>query len=237
MKKVIIVGASSGIGFDLAKEFSANGYIVGITARREMQLLDLQKQLPNKSFIKKMDISRFEEAKEQLQQLIAEMGGMDIIVLNAGVGWSYPTPQQEIDTIMINAAGFVALGNYATAYFTEQGSGHIVGVSSIASIRGSHITTVYSASKAFISSYMEGLRIRFFKKKLKISVTDIRPGFVLTPMTEKNKGMFWVATSEKAAKQIFNAIINRKSIAYITRRWALVGFIYKILPEFLLKRV
>lgn len=237
MKKVIIVGASSGIGFDLAKVFSANGYIVGITARREEQLVELQKQLPNKSFIKKMDVSKFHEATQQLQELIAEMGGMDIIILNAGIGWSYPTPQQEIDTIQVNVAGFVALGNFATEFFKQQGSGHIVGVSSIASIRGSHIATVYSASKAFISSYMEGLRIRFHKKKLNITVTDIRPGFVLTPMTEKNKGMFWVATSEKAAKQIFNAIINRKSIAYITKRWVLVGFIYKLLPEFLLKRV
>jgi short-subunit dehydrogenase len=236
MKKVIIVGASSGIGFDLAKIFSAKGYIVGITARREEQLLALQKELPNKSFVKKMDVVKFDEAKQQLQLLITEMGGMDIIVLNAGIGWSYPTPQQEIDTIQVNVSGFVALGNFATEYFVQQGRGHIVGVSSIASIRGSHIATVYSASKAFISSYMEGLRIRFFKKKLDIVVTDIRPGFVLTPMTEKNKGMFWVATAEKAAQQIYDAIIARKDIAYITKRWAIIGFLYKLLPEFLLKR-
>lgn len=237
MKKVIIIGASSGIGYDLAKVFSEKGYIVGIAARREPQLIQLQKELPNKSFIKVIDVANFEDAKTQLKSLINEMGGMDTIILNSGIGWSYPTPQQEIDTIQVNVAGFVALGNFSTEYFIQQGSGHIVGISSIASIRGSHIATVYSASKAFISSYMEGLRIRFYKKKLPIQVTDIRPGFVATPMTEKNKGMFWVASSEKAAKQIFEAIITKKDIAYISKRWLIIAVLYKILPDYLIKRI
>jgi len=237
MKKVIIIGASSGIGYELAKVFAENNYEVGVTARREENLKQLQGEMKSKCYIQKMDVMQFEQSIDQLKKLIAEMGGMDIVVLNSGIGSSYPTRQEEIDTIQVNAAGFVSLCNFCIEYFKEQGHGHIVGVSSIASLRGSNIATVYSASKAFISSYMQGLRYRFYKKKLKIYVTDIRPGFVATPMTEKNKGMFWVSSSIKAANQIFDAIMSKKEIAYITKRWAIIAAFYKIMPDFIVKRM
>jgi short-subunit dehydrogenase len=236
MKKVIIIGASSGIGYELAKIFSENGFEVGIAARREEQLKQLQQELKGKSFIKQIDVAQLEASRQQFQELIAEMGGMDIIVLNSGVGWGRSTLQQELETIQVNVSGFVNLAHYATEYFIKKGSGHIVGVSSVASLRGNHSLTVYGATKAFMANYMEGLRIRFSKKKLNITVTDIRPGYVATPMTENNKGMFWVAPSNKAAKQIYNAILAKKEVAYITRRWAFAALLYKLAPAFLLKR-
>lgn len=237
MKKVIIVGASSGIGKELAKIFSQNGYHVGLTSRRKEELEKVQKELSEKCDYIVMDVAQTHDSKEQLKSLIQTMEGVDIIVLNAGVGWSYPTPQEEIQTLQINAVGFVALFLEATAYFKSKGGGQIVGVSSIASLRGSHLASAYSASKALISNYMEGMRIKFFKEKNNIVVTDIRPGFVATPMTEKNKGMFWVATAEKAAQQIFDAIRSKKEVVYITHRWGLIALIYKWLPQFLIKRI
>jgi len=236
MKKVIIIGASSGIGYDLAKVFSENGFEVGIAARRTEQLQQLQATLKGKSFIKQMDVAQPEASRQKLQELIDEMGGMDIIVLNSGVGWGRSTIQQELETIQVNVSGFVNLAYFATEYFTKKGSGHIVGVSSIASLRGSHALTAYSATKAFVSNYMEGLRFRFAKRKLNIAVTDIRPGYVATPMTENNKGMFWLVSSRKAAEQIYSAIIAKKEVAYITRRWALVAWLYRLMPSFLLSR-
>jgi short-subunit dehydrogenase len=236
MKKVIIIGASSGIGYELAKVFSENAYEVGIAARRTEQLLQLKTELKHKSYLKQLDVTQLENARQQLQQLIDEMGGMDIIVLSSGVGWGYATLQQELEIIQVNVSGFVNLVHVATEYFTKQGCGQIVGISSIASLRGSHALTAYSASKAFISNYMEGLRLRFAKKKINITVTDIRPGYVDTPMTKGNKGMFWIASSQKAARQIFKAIEAKKDIAYITRRWAIVAFFLKILPAFMLKK-
>jgi short-subunit dehydrogenase len=233
MKKVIIVGASSGIGYDLAKVYSAKGHEVGITARRIDFLEKLQKELPNKSYICKMDVADPAAARESLANLVAEMGGMDVLVLNAGIGDSKPSWELEQQIIMVNIAGFTALGNWAVKYYEGKGGGQIVGVSSIASIRGTHIATVYSASKAYISSYMEGLQQRSNRKKSNITVTDIRPGFVATPMTQENKGMFWVSTTEKAAKQIFTAIEKKKRIAYITRRWWIVAQLFKIIPDFL----
>ena len=145
--------------------------------------------------------------------------------------------ETELQTINVNATGFVALANLAFHYFCENGGGHIAGVSSIASIKGHRQVTTYNATKSFISSYMEGLDHRIFRKKLPVTVTDIRPGFVLTEMTEKNRGMFWVASTEKAASQIFNAIIKKKRVVYITKRWVLVAWFLKLLPWGLYKRM
>ncbi|MDX2001140.1 MAG: SDR family NAD(P)-dependent oxidoreductase [Chitinophagales bacterium] len=236
-KKVIIIGASSGIGSELAKVFSEKGFEVGITARRLDYLQQLAKQLPGKCYVAQMDVAAYEDARHVLQELIAEMGGVDIVVLNAAIGESKPTWQKEMETVHINAAGFTALANFAYQYFAEKGGGHIVGVSSIAALRGSRMATVYSATKAYISSYMQGLRYHAASKKNGITITDIRPGFVATPMTEKNKGMFWVATSRKAAEQIVSAIQQKRKVAYITKRWAVIALLYKLLPDWVFRRV
>ncbi|CAN5383607.1 SDR family NAD(P)-dependent oxidoreductase [soil metagenome] len=233
MQKIIIVGASSGIGWDLAKIYSKNGFEVGITARRYDYLENLQKELPNKSYIKKMDVANPQEARQLLADLVDEMGGMDILVLNAGIGDSKPSWELEMQIVNVNIAGFTALANWAVAYYETKGGGQIAGVSSVASIRGTHIATVYSASKAYISSYMEGLQQRSNKKRQHITITDIRPGFVATPMTQENKGMFWVASPEKAAKQIYEAIKAKKRVAYITKRWWIVAQLIKCIPDFL----
>ncbi len=236
-KKVIIVGASSGIGRDLAHVFSEKRYELGLTARRLEELQALQKQLPGKAIVQQMDVAQHAEARTGLAALIEQLGGMDIIVLNAGIGDSKPTWEKEMQIVAVNAAGFTALGNLALDYFEKQGGGQLVGVSSIASLRGTRIATVYSATKAYISSYMEGIQQRSNKKKQGIYVTDIRPGFVATDMTAANKGMFWVATSRKAAEQIYSAIKNKKRVAYITRRWWIIARIIKLLPDFLFYRL
>jgi short-subunit dehydrogenase len=233
MKKVIIVGASSGIGWDLAKIYSQNGYEVGITARRLDFLKNLQAELPNKCYIKKMDVADPVEARSLLADLVEEMGGMDILVLNAGIGDSKPSWEMEMQIINVNIAGFTALANWAVEYFAAKGGGQIAGVSSVASIRGTRIATVYSASKAYISSYMEGLQQRSYQKRQGITITDIRPGFVATPMTQENKGMFWVASSDKAARQIYSAINAKRRVVYITKRWWLVAQIIKNIPDFI----
>lgn len=236
-KKVIIVGASSGIGRDLAHVYAEKGYTLGLCSRRVHELETLQKELPGPSFIQPIDVAQYTEARAALTQLIEQMGGMDILVLNAGIGDSKPTWEKEMQIIAVNAAGFTALGNLAVEYFEKQGGGQLVGVSSIASLRGTRIATVYSATKAYISSYMEGIQQRSNKKKQGIYVTDIRPGFVLTPMTQENKNMFWVATSRKAAEQIYDAIKAKKRVAYITRRWWIVARLIKSLPDFIFYRV
>jgi short-subunit dehydrogenase len=238
MKKAIIIGASSGIGKALAKELSQNNYTVGLTGRRIELLQDLQKKLPHPSFVKKMDVTQIEESIQNLQELIEEMGGMDLIIINAGTGffsldlnW-----EEEYQTLMTNIMGFAAIANMAFRYFKNQRHGHIVGISSIAALRGSGDSPAYNASKAFESNYLEGLRIKAGKLKRPIYVTDIQPGFVDTAMV-KSDIVFWKATPEKAAHQIYRAITRKKRHAYITKRWRLIAWIMKTLPHWIHRKV
>ncbi|MCX7746535.1 MAG: SDR family NAD(P)-dependent oxidoreductase [Clostridia bacterium] len=231
MKKAIIVGASSGIGRELAKILSANGYILGLAARRTALLQTLQKELPNPSHIKCLDLSAPEEASRKISELIDETGGMDLIIISSGVGYINEDLEwdKEKETIAVNVSGFSAAANAAAQYFMKQGLGHIAGISSVAAIRGGAEGPAYNASKAFQSNYMEGLRIKFKKKKLKIMVTDIKPGFVDTEMA-KGEGLFWVAPPKKAAKQIYRAIIKKKNHVYVTKRWLIFAWLLKLLP-------
>jgi short-subunit dehydrogenase len=117
---------------------------------------------------------------------------------------------------------------YEHYHFASKKKGHIVGVSSIAAIRGGSFAA-YHASKAYISTYLEGLACKSYSQKNNIVVTDIRPGFVNTAMA-KGDGIFWKSPVEKAVKQIFNAIKKKRRIAYITKRWWLIGLLMYCLP-------
>jgi len=238
MKKAIIIGASSGIGRELAKTLSRNQYVVGVMARR-VQLLDkLGKEVEGKLFAQKIDVADIKSAMETLAEFIKEMGGVDLIVISAGTGeinnnLSWRLENEAIET---NVSGFAALVNVAMHYFTEKGSGHLVGISSIAALRGGRESPAYNASKAFEANYLEGLRQKVRKAGLPITITDIRPGFVNTAMA-KGDGIFWAAEPEKAAEQIYHVIKRRKPTAYITRRWLLIAWLIKLLPGFIYERL
>lgn len=229
----MIIGASSGIGSALAKLYSSKGYEVGITARRMDKLLELQAELPGTSYVRQMDVSQFVEARDTLISLVEEMKGMDIIILNAGTGGISANWKEAIQILDVNATGFTVLADYAFNYFKENGGGQIAGTSSVMAIRGSRKANVYGATKAYISTYMYGLRHHAKKKQLNISVTDLRPGFVRTPLTDGNKGLFWVVTAEKAAQAIYMAINNRRQIAYIPSRWRIVAMLNALVPDWL----
>lgn len=237
-QKAIIVGASSGIGKALAEILSHNKYEVGLCARRITLLEDLQKELPSKSYIKKMDVSESVSARLALEELINEMGGNDLIVISSGIGYENPELDwdKENETIQVNVAGFTAIALKAFNYYSENSGGHLVGISSIAAIRGMGDAPVYSASKAFVSNFLQGLYYKARKAKKDIQVTTIEPGFVDTAMA-KGEGLFWVATPELAAKQIFDAIRKKKKHAYVTKRWRAMGWLMKILPDWLYYRM
>jgi short-subunit dehydrogenase len=143
---------------------------------------------------------------------------------------------KEQHTLDVNVYGFCALAGLAYNYFAEQGHGHLVGISSIGALRGNPVAPAYNASKAFMSNYLEGLRKKAFKDKIQITITDIKPGFVDTDMA-KGEGKFWVASPRSAAEQIFAAIRNKKAHAYITRRWCLIGWLLKLMPNWLYQKV
>lgn len=229
-----MIGATSGMGRELAKILAKNNYIVGLAGRRANLLSELQNEIPTETHAKRIDVSKTKEAMALLNELIKEMDGMDLIVINSAV--SYQNPELEWDneneTINVNIRGFAAMANVAVKYFSKKGYGHIVGISSIAALRHSCRSTAYGASKAFVSHYMRGLRQKLVNKKLKIYITEIVPGLVDTPMIKNRKGLFWVASAKKAAGQIFEAIKKKKKKVYITKRWTLIALLLKMMPEF-----
>ncbi len=236
MKKAIIIGASSGIGKELAEILSKNDYILGLVSRREKLLIELQKKLPKKSFVKSFDITS-QNSINYLEDLIQEMKGVDLIIISAGL--IYINHELEFEkekkTIDLNVLAFTKMINITYKYFSKKGKGHIVGISSVAALRGGYDAPAYHASKAFISNYMEGLRIKAKKSKLPITITDIKPGYVNTDILVK-ENLFLVAEPEKAALQIYKAIDKKKDHAYITKRWTLIAWLLKIVPDFIYKR-
>jgi short-subunit dehydrogenase len=232
MKKAIIIGASSGMGRELAKVLVRHDYIVGVTGRRTELLQELQAELSDKCHSRTMDVADTSTAIETFNSLIAEMGGIDLVVISAGTGHGTPDLQwsNERDTIDTNVLGFTAIADAAFNYFVKQGHGHLVGISSIAAIRGGRYAPAYNASKAFVCKYLEGLRHMAMKTRLPICITDIQPGFVDTRMAQGDR-IFWRASTEKAARQIYRAIERKKPHAYVTRRWRLIAWMLKLMPN------
>lgn len=142
----------------------------------------------------------------------------------------------ERRTIDTNVTGFTAVADWTFNYITNQRSGHFAAISSIGGLRGGRQAPAYNASKAYQINYLEALRQKAAKLKIPVTITDIRPGFVDTDMA-KGEGKFWVASVNKAAKQIFDAIKDKKKIAYVSRRWRIIAWVFKILPRFVYDRM
>lgn len=233
-RKAIIIGATSGIGKDLAKIFLREGYTVGLAGRRMHLLDELKDKFPDRVFLKRIDVSRASEAVEVFSRFIAEMEGVDIVVISSGTGFInkdllWP---QEKETIDVNVSGFAAMSNVAMHHFLSKDSGHLVGISSLAAIRGSSVAPAYSASKAFVSNYLEGMRKKVAQSGSSITVTNIQPGYVDTAMAQ-GEGKFWVASPSEAAEQIYAAIKRKRKHVYVTKRWRLIAWLLKIMPDFL----
>lgn len=230
-KKAIVVGCSTGIGRAMAKKLSAEGYLVTLTGRSLEKLQELQKELPGKSLARVVDLRNTSEAIHSLRNAIMAMWDLDLMVINAGVLFRNEKLQWhfEEEMIKVNALGFAAAANVAADFFQKKGSGCIVGISSVASHRGSGRSPAYNASKAFMSNYMEGLRQKFSKTAVK--VIDIRPGFVDTDMIRGRKGIFGAISPESAAEDIFEAIQKNKRIAYVPSWWAPLMWLVRRVPE------
>jgi len=239
MKKILITGATSGIGKQLAIQLAEEGHKVGLMGRRTEKLEELKNDIGDLAYIKTLDVTNLEQAEQTYTELINEMGGMDMIILNAGVGVNKVMSPWKADqqTIEVNVLAFSHGLHFAFNYFKLQGHGHIVGMSSLASHLATYRAAVYTASKHFISNYMTGFRQKAKRVKADISITDIKPGFVKSEMTENVRGMFWVADTDKAVRQMINAINKKRNIVYITKRWRLIAIIARLTPQFIWDRL
>lgn len=237
MKKAVIIGATSGIGKELAKILVANHYKIGLTGRRTELLHEFHSENPA-IYIKSIDVNNTNVVRQKLEELIEELGGLDLLIISSGIGDINENLDFEIEkrTIDTNVSGFTCVADWAFNYFEKQKSGHLVAISSIGGLRGSRHAPAYNATKAYQINYLEGLRQKASKLKEPVFVTDIRPGLVDTAMA-KGEGLFWVMSADKTAGQIFKAIMRKKKVAYVTKRWILIATILKLIPRFIYDRM
>jgi short-subunit dehydrogenase len=237
-KKAIIVGASSGMGKELCRLLVRDDYAVGITGRRENLLKELQAESPERIFYRAFDVRDMSKTAKGLRDLIRELGGLDLLVLSSGTGFINEEldSEPEFQTIDTNVTAFTDIMTFTYRYFQKHPPGHLVGITSVGGLRGNLSAPAYSASKAYQSIYLEGLRLRACKSGDQISVTDIRPGFVDTDMAKGDK-IFWVARPEKAATMIFKAIRKKKRVAYFSKRWRMAAVLLKILPRWAFEKL
>jgi len=237
-KKIIIIGATSGIGRALAEVCATNSHVVGITGRRGGMLRDMAAVRPEHYYTAAFDVTDAPASIVHLEGLIVAMGGVDIIVISAGGGDTNPTLDFEVEQRMIdlNVRAFTQLADWAFNYFKAQGQGHLAAITSVAGLRGSRQAPGYSASKAYQRIYLQGLRQKARKEQPGITVTDICPGFVDTPAA-KSPVRFWVAPVDKAARQIYRGLQQQRKVVYVTRRWRLVAWLYRVLPAWLHERM
>lgn len=236
-KRVVIVGASSGIGKELALRYAATNNVVGITGRRAALLEEIQKQFPEKIIIQSFDNTK-NDATTHLNGLISKLGGMDLLIISSGAGYINTELDTTIEeeTVDLNVRAWTKIAVYAFNYFRKQGHGHLAAITSIAAIRGEGRAPSYNASKAYQAHYLEGLRKLALYEKLNVHITDIQPGFVKTVMA-KSEHRFWESPAEKAARQIFHAIERKKRKVYITKRWWIIAQFLKIAPGWLYNRI
>jgi short-subunit dehydrogenase len=244
MPKAIVVGASTGIGRETAKELASRGYEVGLCSRKIDLLKSLQEEIVTKTYVKQIDLCEIDTVHQKLQDFVDEMGGLDLMVVNAGI-W----PETDIggmlpedkkikfewlhDTIKINVVGNTAVFNFATNYFLQQNHGHIVGISSLDAVRGSAFAPSYCASKSFIATFLEAMRNKFIQLDIPIDVTEVRPGWIRTAAVEGAPDMYWAVSPEQAARDIADVIENKEKVAYVPGRWWYIALLLKITPDWL----
>lgn len=230
--RVVIIGASSGMGLEVAKLFIARGYQVGVAARREDRLQALKQEAPDRVVTATIDVTT-DDAPERLRDLIGQLGGMDLFFYSSGIGKQNRTltPDIELATVNTNGLGFTRMIGEAYRYFAERGEGHIAAITSIAGTKGLGPAPSYSATKAFQNVYLQALEQQANARGLKIRFTDIRPGFVNTDLLNDNFRYPMMLSPEKVSRQIVKAIDNKRHVMVIDWRYAILTALWRRLPR------
>lgn len=237
MRQAIIVGASSGLGKEVAQLLLADGWRIGVMARREEVLLELKAENPTKVEVEACDITQ-ERAPAQLLSLISRLGRVDLYFHASGVGRQNEELDSEIEdgTVNTNVLGFTRMLDAVFRYMAVNQGGHIAVISSVAGTKGLGSAPSYSASKAFQNTYIQALEQLANRRRLGINFTDIRPGFVATPLIEGcNYPM--ILDKTRVAKAIVRAVYAKKHVCIIDWRYRLIVFFWRLIPNMLWRRL
>lgn len=235
MKKIIIIGASSGMGMRIATDFARAGWRVGIAARNETKLRAVKDLFPDRIEYSVIDVTA-QDAVKKFEDLIEQLDGMDILLYAAGTGWYNPGLNLGKDeaTIGVNVTGFTKIINAAYRYFKSTANvskGRIAAITSVAGTKGLGVSAAYSASKRYQWTYLQALDQLAHSQHVNVSITDIRPGFVDTPLLEGNHNYPMLMSIDYVAPRIEKAIMERRHIATIDCRWSVVSALWRMIPD------
>jgi len=239
----IVVGASSGIGEALARRLARQGYAVALVARRAELLNTIAEQIKSSGGQARVyvhDVSHFEEVPTLFQTILRDQSRVDVIVYCSGampeVDRSEFNFAKDKEMINVNALGAMAWLDQAAMAFERLGRGSIVGISSVAGDRGRVINPVHNASKAALSTYLEGLRNRLTRKG--VHVLTVKPGFVDTALLRSaGRSVRGAISPDQAAADIWQAIKGHKQTIYTPARWQLIMLVVRHIPSVIFRRL
>ncbi len=233
MKRIAIIGASSGIGRLIALDFARRGWRVGISARRADRLEEVRSHFPEQIICKAFDAAD-DNATEHFRELLDSLGGADIILYAAGCGWYNPSLDSDFEqhTVAVNVKGFTNVIDAAYSYFKGQGCGHLAAITSIAGTRGMGIAPAYSATKRYQWSYLQAIEQLAHTDNIRLKISDIRPGFIHTDLISRGpQKLPMTMQAEYAANIIVRALLKGKRKKVLDWRWAILTRLWNFIPR------
>lgn len=241
-KRAVIVGATSGIGREVALCLLKKGWKLGLAGRRLSLLQELKQRAPGQIEIQMLDVTD-ERAEEALTDLIERLGGMNLFLLSSGIGFQNTALRADIElnTVRTNVEGFTRLVDAAFRYFKAHNDRHCAGqlavISSIAGTKGLGVAPAYSATKRFQNTYIDALEQLANLQHLNLHFTDIRPGFVATDLLNDGKQYPLLMQVESVAKRITRALERKERVVVIDGRYRVLFFFWRLIPRWLWKRL
>ena len=241
MTRIFITGASSGLGVELARAYAAPGNVVAITARRREELEAVARTLPGETVVYAVDVTDHAGLANAAADFIARFGAPDVVIANAGISAGTLTEFQEdlpsSDKIFrVNVVGLFATFSPFVAAMRASGGGKLVGIASVAGIRGLPGSGGYCASKAAAISYLEALRGEM--RPYGIGVVTLLPGYIRTPLTAKNPyAMPFLMEPDDAARRMRRVIDRGSSYAVVPWQMGIVARLMRLVPNWLFDRV
>lgn len=234
MNKIIIVGATSGIGKELALIYVKKGWRVGIAGRRQDLLSSFAYEYPDLVEFEVLDITQT-DAPNKLHKLIDKLGGMDIYFHSSGIGFQNPSLELDLElkTGQTNVIGFIQMIDSAYHYFKQNGGGHIAAISSIAGTKGLGVAPAYSATKRFQNTYIEALSQLSRMEKAGVLFTDIKPGFVDTNLLSGGGSYPLLMQPRKVALVIDKVLRRKQNRVIIDWKYRILVFFWKLIPSWL----
>ena len=223
---------------EVAKLLLADGWKLGVAARREALLQELKAIAPERVEVMTIDVTK-PDAGQRLLTLIDQLGGMDLYFHASGIGKQNRTLEADIElrTIDTNAVGFTRMIGTAYRYFAEQGKGHIAAITSIAGTKGLGPAPAYSATKALQATYLQALEQQAYQRGLNIRFTDIRPGFVDTALLSGTFKYPMMLKPEAVARDIVSSIYHRRHVRVIDFRYRVMTFFWRLIPNCIWRRI